>query len=188
MYSWLNGVAPATMFPSLFQHSKRKGRTVVEAMANENWIGDLMHNLTTGLLIEYALPWEPFDASHYDQHDQEEDSIIWSLKGDGEYSVKFAYSVQFEGSVQSTFPSRVWKVWALLRCKFFVWLLLQNHVWMADLLLMKEWPNKYFCQLCQRNLETTHHLLVECQFSQEIWTEVCNWSTWSMFDPDSWPQ
>jgi hypothetical protein len=66
-----------------------------------------MHNLTTELLIEYALLWELVDASHYDQ---EVDSIIWSLTGDGEYSAKYAYSVQFEGSVQSTFPSRVWKV------------------------------------------------------------------------------
>jgi hypothetical protein len=107
---WLNGVAPDAMFPSLFQHSKRKGRTVAEAMTNENWIGDLMHNLTVELLIEYALLWELIDASHYDQHDHEEDSIIWSLTGDGEYSVKSAYSAQFEGSVQSIFPFWVWKV------------------------------------------------------------------------------
>jgi hypothetical protein len=144
--SWLNGVAPVTMFPSMYQHSKKKVRTVAEAMADENWIGDLMHNLMAELLIEYALLWELVDTCIYDQHDQEDDSIIWSLIGDGEYSVKSAYSVQFEGSVQSTFPSRVWKVWAPSRCKFFLcWLLLQNRVWTADQLLMKEWPNEYFC-------------------------------------------
>jgi hypothetical protein len=69
-----------------------------------------MHNLTAELLIEYALLWELVNVSHYDQHDHEEDSIIWSLTGDGEYSAKSAYSVQFEGSVQSIFSSRVWKV------------------------------------------------------------------------------
>jgi hypothetical protein len=118
-YSWLNGVAPATMFPSLYQHSKRKGRTVAEAMANRNWIGDLMHNLMAALLIKYTLLWELVDASHYDQHDQEEDFIIWSLTGDAEYSAKSAYSVQFEGSVKSTFPSKLWKVWAPSQCKSF---------------------------------------------------------------------
>jgi hypothetical protein len=133
-----------------------------------------MHNLTVALLIEYALLWELVNASHYDQHDHEDDSIIWSLTGDGEYSAKSAYSVQFEGSVQSIFSSRVWKVWTPSRCKFFLWLLLQSHVWTADRLLMKEWPNEYFCHLCRRNLETTHHLLVECQFSWEIWMDVYN--------------
>jgi hypothetical protein len=69
MDSWLNGVSPATMFSSLYQHSRRKGRTVAEAMANDNWIGDLMRSLTAQLMVEYTLLWELFDASHFDQHD-----------------------------------------------------------------------------------------------------------------------
>jgi hypothetical protein len=149
-------------------------------MTNGNWIGDMMHNLTAELLIEYTLLWELVDASHYNQHDQEEDFIIWSLTRDGEYSAKSAYSVQFEGSMKSTFPSRVWKVWAPSRCKFFLWLLLQSRVWTTT---DCSWGNGQMS-----NLETAHHMLVECPISWQIWLEVCNWSAWPSFHLNSWPQ
>jgi hypothetical protein len=29
------------------------------------------------------------------------------------------------------------------------WLMLQNRVWTADRLLLKEWPNDYFYPLCR---------------------------------------
>jgi hypothetical protein len=119
---------------------------------------------------------------------QEEDFIIWSLTRDGEYSAKSAYSVQFEGSMKSTFPSRVWKVWAPSQCKFFLWLLLQSSAWTTDRLLMREWPNEYLCQLCRMNLATAHHMLVEWPISWQIWLEVCNWSAWPSFHLNSWPQ
>jgi hypothetical protein len=35
-----------------------------------------MRSLTAQLMVEYTLLWELFDASHFDQHDQEEDCII----------------------------------------------------------------------------------------------------------------
>jgi hypothetical protein len=43
------------MFPDMYNHSKRKRHTVAEAMANENWISDLMHTITTPLLADYMM-------------------------------------------------------------------------------------------------------------------------------------
>jgi hypothetical protein len=34
--SWLGGKAPAILFSSLFSHSKRKNRTVANALENDN--------------------------------------------------------------------------------------------------------------------------------------------------------
>jgi hypothetical protein len=38
-------------------------------------------------------------------------------------------------------------------------------------LLLREWPNQYFCPLCYHNLETTEHLLIECT-SRIIWDKI----------------
>jgi hypothetical protein len=40
--NWIDGMAPASMFPSLYEHSKKKNRTIAEVMHNGNWINDLM--------------------------------------------------------------------------------------------------------------------------------------------------
>jgi hypothetical protein len=48
--SWLPGGAPALMFSQLYKHSKRKNRTVAIAMQNEQWITDVMQDLTVPLL------------------------------------------------------------------------------------------------------------------------------------------
>jgi hypothetical protein len=91
--SWLNGAAPAAMFPMLYQHSKKKNRTVAEALGDDHWIGDLMHNLTTPTMIEYSLLWELVNTAHFDQLDQGEDTIIWIRSKDDKYSAKSAYSI-----------------------------------------------------------------------------------------------
>jgi hypothetical protein len=82
----------------------------------------------------------------------------------------------------------VWKVWAPSRCKFFLWLMVQNRIWTADRLLMREWPNEYFCLLCRRNLEIVQHLFIECPIIRQIWLEISNWASWPPFHPQSWPQ
>jgi hypothetical protein len=135
--SWLDG--PATMFPTLYSHSKRKNRTVANAMENNNWTTDLMHNLSSSIVTEYTLLrsrkkteytllWELVEAAGFNGEDQTEDEIIWTRKRDGTYSAKSAYAVQFDGSLMTTFPALVWKIWAPSKCKFFMWLLLQCRV------------------------------------------------------------
>ena len=70
----------------------------------------------------------------------------------------------------------VWKVWAPAKCKFFMWIMLQDRVWTADRLMLREWPNCYFCQLCLRNLETGLHLFTECRVACFIWSSISAWS------------
>jgi hypothetical protein len=57
---------------------------------------------------------------------------------DGSYSAKSVCEMQFDGSLESSFPTKVWQVWAPSRCKFFIWLMLQNRVWTADRLQQRE--------------------------------------------------
>jgi hypothetical protein len=134
--SWLDGMSPAAMFPALFRQRKRKNRSV--AVENDNRIRDIMQNISAELFVDYVMLWILVDDVALDLTQQEEDTITWTRKASEEYSAKSAYRMQFYGNVESTYPAKVWQVWAPSRCKFFIWLMLQNKVWTADRLLLKE--------------------------------------------------
>jgi hypothetical protein len=106
--SWLNGKATAALFPSLFIHSKRKNRTVANAMDNDNWLADLMHDMSATLLAKVTLIWIEVDATHFDICDREPDEIEWTRTTNKRYSVSSAYHMQFDGSMESAFPAKVW--------------------------------------------------------------------------------
>ena len=77
-------------------------------------------------------------------------------------------------------------MWAPPKCKFFLWLLLQDRLWTAARLQVHGWENNYFCGLCIRNLETVLHLFVECPLSRTIWEHVAIWSNTENLHPAQW--
>jgi hypothetical protein len=184
--SWLQGCAPAVMFHDLFKHRRRKNRSMANAMNNDNWIKDVMHDISAPLFVDYVKLWHLVAASPFDRTDQEEDDIVWARFANGVYSAKLAYNIQFDGGFESVFPNTIWQIWAPTRCKFFIWLLLQNWVWTADRLLLREWPNQYFCPLCFRNLETADHLMQEYPLARQVWTDISLWSHSPSLNPLNW--
>jgi hypothetical protein len=111
-------MVPASMFPSLYEHSKKKNQLVAEAMHNGNWINDLMQDITTLVFGEYVMHWAQVEAANFDPLDMAADQIIWTLAADGNYSAKSAYLLHFEGCIESSFHKLVWQVWAPSRCVF----------------------------------------------------------------------
>ena len=134
------------------------------------------------LLDEFVRLWELIDEAHFDGNNSDEDAIIWTRTTSGEYSAKSTYDMQFEGG---SFEM-VWKVWAPSRCKFFMWIMLQKRVWIANWLLSREWLNCYFYQLCWRNLKTALHLFTECPASRTIWSCISTWRSWPAMNPTNW--
>ena len=126
--SWLNGMAPATLFPLLYSHSKRKNRTVAAALARNRWIKDICHDLTPDLLTEFFALWAQIEAQHLCLEDPRDDQIWWKPTASGIYSAKSAYDLQFEGIQKSPVAADTWKPWGPTKCKFFSSLLLQNKV------------------------------------------------------------
>jgi hypothetical protein len=70
---------------------------------------------------------------------------------------------------------KAWKVCAPSLCKFFLWLMLQNHIWIVDRLLMRGGgANQYFVH-----------------FATETWRQlfiftISNWTTLSDLYPQHW--
>lgn len=54
---WLQGEAPTLLYPALFRHSRRKNRTVKEAITGDKWVSDVDHNMTVQLIEEYLSLW-----------------------------------------------------------------------------------------------------------------------------------
>lgn len=170
--SWLHGNTPAALYPSLFKHSRRKSRSVAEALQADKWIRDIACDLSSTVLAEYFQLWTAIHNLQLNLDTPEPDTIKWRFAADGTYSAKSAYDMQFMGTVSSDTQTIIWTIWAPPRIKFFLWLMLQNRIWTADRLQQRHWPNEYFCQLCLRNLETTDHLFTECPYARELWDKV----------------
>jgi hypothetical protein len=112
-----------------------KRRTVAEGLTNRQWVSDIRGGLSVTILVEYLQLWNLVDGvvlqpDIADQH-------IWRLSAHGTYCNKSAYDALFVGSIPFGPWWRVWKTWAPLRCKFFVWLAIKNRVWTADRLAKK---------------------------------------------------
>jgi hypothetical protein len=107
-----------------------KQRTVAQGLANHKWVLDIKGALTFQVLVEYLHLWNLIEEVEIcpdtaDQH-------VWRLSNLGNYSSKSAYQAFFTGSITFAPWKRIWKTWAPLRCKFFIWLALKNKVWTAD--------------------------------------------------------
>lgn len=170
--SWLHGSSPASLFPRLHRHSKRKNRTVHDAIRGDAWIRGIAHHLSPPVLDDYFNLWELINSESLQLDQQDDDEITWTQTANGQYSAKSAYNLQFLGSQSSQLPALIWKVWVPPRIKVFMWLLLQHQVWTAGRLQRRGWPNEYFCTFCYRNLETVHHLFIEYPETGKVWTAM----------------
>ena len=91
--------------------------------------------------------------------------------GDGSYSARSAYDIQFVGSYStSDIPAdAIWMAKTEGKCRFFMWLLNRKRIYTADRLLARGWPCSAMCSLCGNAPETADHLILRCPFSRMVW-------------------
>ena len=53
---------------------------------------------------------------------------LWKFNGNGRYSARSAYNIQFHGSVQMDHCRTLWKAKITNRCKMFIWLMIQGRL------------------------------------------------------------
>jgi len=80
--------------------------------------------------------------------------------------------LSFEGLVKFGPWRRIWRAWAPMRCKFFLWLVQHNRCWTADRLAKRGLPHPETCPLCDQAGETIDHILFSCVFSKQAWTII----------------
>jgi hypothetical protein len=126
---WWHGGTLAARFPLLHKHSRRKNRSVAQALTDNRWISDIDHNLTQEIIVEYTKLWEELEGIVLS--DSQQDTISWIMTADGAYSAKSAYALHFIGRTQCESADQAWRTKAPPKCKFFIWLMLQNRIWTA---------------------------------------------------------
>ena len=172
--SWLDGKPPKDMAPLVFKASRRKNRTVHDALTEHTWVADIaVEAFTAEHIGQFVQLWDLI--SDIQLSPDIEDSIIWTLSPNGCYSASSAYKAQFMTALPCSFGSIVWKTWAPPKCRFFAWLAVQNRLWTADRLAKRGWPHQPSCQLCRCSPETARHMLFECRYSKRIWSAAASW-------------
>ena len=122
----MEGQSPATLYPALFSHSKRKNRSVKEALTDNKWIDDVDYSLTEQLIADFVALWEKLQQ--VDLIPTQQDRIIWLHTSDGHYTARSAYELQFVGNTNSATAGAIWQTKVPPKCRFFIWLMLQNKI------------------------------------------------------------
>jgi hypothetical protein len=111
------------------------------------------------------------------------DTIAWSSMANGTYSSSSAHRIQFMGKHADHEWTKLWKTKVENKCKFFSWLLLQNKVWTTDRIVKHGGQANAICQLCRTKPESALHIMTQCSFSKQIWTQLAPWIGITMQPP-----
>jgi hypothetical protein len=170
---WLNGVSPSDMGPNLMAHVSARARsrlTVRQGLQGRHWTRTISGALGTDAIAEYLDIWE---AAEQAVVTEQPDRTIWRWTPDGSYTAKSAYNMLHAGSIKFRGHSLIWKTWAPLRVKIFLWLSFRRRHWTNDRRARHGLESREDCYICDQVQETIDHLLCRCPFAREVWFHIC---------------
>ncbi|XP_073362494.1 uncharacterized protein [Aegilops tauschii subsp. strangulata] len=94
--SWIGPNTLASAYPAFFSHSKRKNRTIRDALRDDTWIEDLRHGDTQPLLQQFIELNHLIIAAAPELREGESDIIRWNQEAKGKYTSSSAYAMQFQ--------------------------------------------------------------------------------------------
>jgi hypothetical protein len=144
-------------------------RLVSAALLDQQWMHDVQEGLSmVGIyeLFQLANVLSEVVLTH------EADIHTWRLDISGQYTAKSAYIAFFNGATKFEPWHRIWKSWALAKCKIFLWLAVRNRCWTTDRLARRNLPHPERCVLCDQETEDIQHILTICVFVREFWFRI----------------
>jgi len=142
-----------------------KTTTVTAGLARRAWVRQISGWITTPAILDYFRLW---DLVSQLQLGDNEDNLIWRWTVDGKCTSKSAYQALLTASHPVPGCSRIWKTWAPLRVKIFLWLAVRGRPW-------TDWRRRHglhaddHCYLCDQDLETIDHIVASCSYSHQVW-------------------
>ena len=103
----------------MFSYSRRKNRSVREALSDDTWIHDLAHGNNRHLLPDVLALHRLLQGTGAQLQPGVPDDLTWSRASSGKYTSRSAYLAQFQGRTATHFDRLVWKAWALGKIKNF---------------------------------------------------------------------
>lgn len=170
---WLGDRSPCILAPDLCLMVKphiRKARSVADGLLEKRWIRDIAGRLTVTAISQYVHLWHAVSDVQLQQDAM--DIVMWRWEGSGTYSARSAYKFFFMGSVKSPVFGCIWRAWAPLRVKLFMWLATRQRIWTSARRKKHGLQNWDECCLCCQEPETADRLLGTCSYTQQVWHSV----------------
>jgi len=147
--------------------TKRRNVKVNKAVEENKWVDHVTPITTYQESVEFVALWEAIRGISLDS--SREDTIRWRWTEDvGEYTIKSAYRIQFEGAFNKMRIMPIWKAKAEPKCRFFAWTLLHKKILTADNLSKRNWQHDPISKLCGIEHETPTHIWKDCPFTKEV--------------------
>jgi hypothetical protein len=122
------------------------------------------------LIAEFFDLWDATEnVSLLDQPDK----IVWRWTPDGQFTAKSAYNKLHTGAITFRGHALIWKTWAPLRVKIFLWLAFKRKHWTNDRRARHGLQAHEECFLCDQAPESIDHMLSCCPFTRELWFHIC---------------
>lgn len=170
---WLDGASLHYLAPNLLKLVPtriRNRRTLVQALQDQNWTHDISGDLNEAAIQELEFLWDRALAVQIQEG--VDDRFIWKWTTNGKYSARSAYLALHTGATSLYGADLIWKSWAPLKVKMFLWLAFLRRHWTADRRIRHGLQARRTCLLCDQEDESMEHILIRCSYSQQIWWTI----------------
>jgi len=144
----------------------RRRQTVRQGFTNRGWVRSISGGLSLQALTEYLHLWGAVRNIHLNEPP---DKTVWRWTQDGKYLAKCAYNMLHAPAIPFLGHRLIWKTWAPLRIKIFLWLAFKRRHWTSDQRARHGQEEREMCYLCDQERETIDHILATCPFTRELW-------------------
>jgi hypothetical protein len=168
---WIGGRAVFEIAPGLeayvpTRHKNR--RTVEEALRGSAWLDDCDPNLNAECRVECMRLWE--EIENFQRDDTAPDRFTWRGAMAGKYNAKDTYVMLCQGGVRCEMEKLIWKSFAPLKCKIFIWLAIRNRLWTSDRRVRHGLQvDSEACFTCLQEEDTVDHILSKCPYARLVW-------------------
>lgn len=168
---WIHGFAVRDIAPLLHcmvDTRTRNRRTVRDALENSRWLQDMDGDLSFMghmqlLHLNLAISTVPREATRADH-------FSWPADSSGMYTARSTYFRLCQGIERVAYAAGIWKNWAPLKCKIFMWLAIQHRIWTSDRRArhgLQDRPSN--CFTCLQDEDNAEHILIQCVYAREVW-------------------
>lgn len=134
------------------------------------WIRDITGGLSVPAIADCLHLWDRIEGVSVTAGVQ--DQFIWRWTTNGQYTAKSAYQMMLHGTHRFEGAKLIWKTWAPLKAKLFLWLAFRRRYWTADRRQRHGLEAHPACVLREQEPESSDHLFIACSFSKQIRWEV----------------
>ena len=172
--NWIDGQSAQDIAPALSQFvpaRTRRRQTVRQGLTGRQWVCAIAGGLSVPAIADYLSLWELTEAI---QLSDQPDRTIWRWTPSGSYTTKSAYNMLHTGAIKFRGHRLIWKTWAPLRVKIFLWLAFRRRHWTGDRRLRHGLDAREQCYLCDQARETIDHIVASCPYTREVWIIILN--------------